>query len=105
MSILPPSLYMHGPDRTAVIKTPLVRSAMHKGDLAAFLRSRDERRSSRRSALASSRRSASGPSSSRRTAIGGSHEGQVKESPGAAGAVPREGSQELQYSMSMSMGM
>jgi len=61
-------LYMHGSDRTVVIKIPLVREVMPKGDLAAFLQSRDERRLTRRRTL-SSRRSASGPSPSRRSAI------------------------------------
>ena len=55
-------LYMHGSDRTIVIKIPLVREVMPKGELAAFLRSRDERRSTSRRTL-SSARSASGSSS------------------------------------------
>ena len=89
-------LYMHGSDRAVVIKVPLVREVMPKGDLAAFLRSRDERRSSRRSTLAPSRRSASGSSPSSRSATGGLQE----EHPRTARAVPREGSRELQYSLS-----
>ena len=84
-------LYMHGSDRTIVIKIPLVREVMPKGELAAFLRSRDERRSSRRSTLASSsRRSASRSSPSRRSAIRGLQE----EHPRTARVVPREGSRE-----------
>jgi len=88
-------VYMHGSDRAIVIKIPLVREVMSKGDLAAFLRSRDERRSthrrSRRTLL--STRSASGSSPSRRSAIGGSQEAEeVDEAPGNDDAVPREGS-------------
>ena len=55
-------LYMHGSDRTVVIKIPLVRNVMPKRQLAAFFRGRDERRTSRRSELLS-RRSARGSSS------------------------------------------
>jgi hypothetical protein len=62
-------LYMHGSERTVVIKIPLVRNVMPKRDLAAFLRSREEQRSSRRSALDSSR-SANGRSTSHRPVIG-----------------------------------
>ena len=81
-------LYMHGSDRTVVIKIPLVREVMPKGELAAFIRSRDERRSTRRRTL-SSRRSESRPSPSRRSAIGGSQKAEeVEEAPGTARAVP-----------------
>ena len=103
-------LYMHGSDRTVVIKIPLVREVMPKGDLAAFLRSRDERRDEQRSScrtrstLAASSRLASGSSPSRRSAIRGLNEVQseeeAEEAPGTAGAVPREGPRELQYSLS-----
>ena len=55
-------LYMHGSDRTVVIKIPLVRNVMPKRQLAAFFRGQDERRTSRRSELLS-RRSARGSSS------------------------------------------
>ena len=100
-------LYMHGSDRTVVIKIPLVREVMPKGELAAFLRSRDERRDEQRSSrrtrstLAASSRLASGPSPSRRSAIGRSQEAEeAEEAPGTAGVVPHEGSRELQYSLS-----
>jgi len=89
-------LYMHGSDRTVVIKIPLVRELMPKGDLAAFLQSRDERRSTLRHTLSSS-----GSSPSRRLVIVGSQEAEeVDEAPGTAGTVPHEGSRELQYSLS-----
>ena len=51
-------LYMHGSDRTVVVKIPLIRKVMPKRDLVVFLRSRDEQRSSRISGALTSRRSA-----------------------------------------------
>eukprot|EP00620_Florenciella_sp_RCC1587_P023068 CAMPEP_0182567492 /NCGR_PEP_ID=MMETSP1324-20130603/8708_1 /TAXON_ID=236786 /ORGANISM="Florenciella sp., Strain RCC1587" /LENGTH=162 /DNA_ID=CAMNT_0024781503 /DNA_START=103 /DNA_END=591 /DNA_ORIENTATION=- len=93
------TLYMYA-NQTVVIKIPLVREVMPKRGLAVFLRSRDERRSSHRRTL-SLRRSANGSSPSRRSVIGGSQEAEgVEEGPGTAGAVPHEGSRELQHSLS-----
>ena len=95
-------LHMRGSDRTVVIKIPLVREVMPKGELAAFLRSRDEQRSSRRSTLASSsRRSASRSSPRRLSAIGGLQE----EHPGTARVVPHEGThQEEQGNTAHALG-